>query len=90
MVFVVLLLVMLAGSLSHHYIWAAPLKSAGKLAWWYIMVYLFLALRFFYKQGWFMTGLKFFMLFISYSIAFGLTFAAGAVVAAAEIGAPVS
>jgi len=88
MVFVVLLLVMLAGSLSHHFIWAAPLKSAGTVAGWYIAVYLFLALRFFYKQGWFMTGLKFFMLFVSYSIAFGLTFAAGVVLTAAEIAGP--
>jgi hypothetical protein len=88
MVFVVLLIVMLAGSLAHHFTWAEPLKSAGKVAWWYILVYLFLALRFFYKQGWFMTGLKFCMLFISYSIAFGLTFAAGAVLAAAEIAPP--
>jgi hypothetical protein len=88
MVFVVLLLVMLAGSLSHHFIWAEPLKSAGTVAGWYIAVYLFLALRFFYKQGWFMTGLKFFMLFVSYSIAFGLTFAAGVVLTAAEIAGP--
>ncbi|MFI5268155.1 MAG: DUF3667 domain-containing protein, partial [Chloroflexota bacterium] len=88
MVFVVLLLVMLATSLSHHFIWAAPLKSAGTVAGWYIAVYLFLALRFFYKQGWFMTGLKFFLLFISYSIAFGLTFAAGVVLTAAEISGP--
>jgi hypothetical protein len=88
MVFVVLLLVMFAQSLSHHFIWATALKSAGTFAWWYILIYLFLALRFFYKQGWFMTGLKFFMLFISYAISFGLTFAAGAMLAAAEIASP--
>src|SRR6185312_14005551 len=64
MVFTVMLLVMLAGSLAKHFVWAAPLKSAGTVAWWYIAIYLFLALRFFYKQGWFMTGLKFFMIFI--------------------------
>ena len=85
MVFVVMLLVMLMGSLAKHFVWAAPLKSAGTVAWWYIAIYLFLALRFFYRQGWFMTGLKFFMLFISYTIAFGLTFAAGAMLTAAEI-----
>jgi hypothetical protein len=85
MMFVVLLLVMLAGTLAKHFIWAAPLKSAGTVAAWYIAIYLFLALRFFYRQGWFMTGLKFFMLFISYTIAFGLTFAAGVMLTAAEI-----
>jgi hypothetical protein len=90
MVFVVLLLVMLAQSLSHHFIWATALKSAGTFAFWYMLIYLFLALRFFYKQGWFMTSLKFFMLFISYSIAFGLTFAAGVVLTAAEIAGPAS
>ncbi|HEY1773169.1 MAG TPA: DUF4286 family protein [Gammaproteobacteria bacterium] len=88
MVFVVLLLVMLAQSLSHHFIWATALKSAGTFAAWYMTVYLFLALRLFYRQGWFMTSLKFFMLFISYSIAFGLTFAAGVVLTAAEIAGP--
>jgi hypothetical protein len=88
MVFVVLLLVMLAQSLSHHFIWATPLKSAGTVAGWYIALYLFLALRFFYKQGWFMTGLKFFMLTISYFVAFTLTFLAGMMLTAAEIGGP--
>ncbi|HEX4299480.1 MAG TPA: DUF4286 family protein [Gammaproteobacteria bacterium] len=88
LVFVVLLLVMLAGSLGRHFIWAAPLKSAGTVAGWYIAVYLFLALRFFYRQGWFMTSLKFFMLTISYIVAFSLTFLAGVMLTAAEIGGP--
>ncbi|HSN16792.1 MAG TPA: DUF4286 family protein [Gammaproteobacteria bacterium] len=86
MAFMVMLLVMLLGSLSHHVLWLEPLgHKLGTLAWWYIAIYLFLALRFFYRQGWFMTALKFFMLFISYSIAFGLTFAAGVVLTAVEL-----
>ena len=86
MAFVVMLLVMLLGSLSHHVLWLEPLgHKLGTLAGWYIAIYLFLALRFFYRQGWWMTGLKFFLLFISYSIAFGLTMAAGVVLTAAEL-----
>src|SRR5262249_58024449 len=84
--FTVMLLVMLLGSLSHHVLWLAPLgHKLNTLAVWYIVIYLFLALRFFYRQGWFMTGLKFFMLFISYSVAFGLTMAAGVVLTAVEL-----
>ena len=86
MAFTVMLLVMLLGSLSRHVLWLEPFgHKLGTLAGWYIAIYLFLALRFFYKQGWFMTGLKFFMLFVSYSIAFGLTFALGAVLSAVEV-----
>ena len=86
MAFVVMLLVMLLGSLSHHVLWLEPLgHKLGTLAGWYIAIYLFLALRFFYKQGWWMTGLKFFLLFVSYSVAFGLTMAAGVVLTAAEL-----
>jgi hypothetical protein len=89
MVFVVMLLVMLLGSLGKHVDALAPLgHQAGKLAGWYIALYLFLALRFFYKQGWFMTGLKFCMLFISYTVAFALTFALGVMLTAAEIAGP--
>ena len=89
MVFVVMLLVMLLGSLGKHVDALAPLgHEASKLAGWYIALYLFLALRFFYRQGWFMTGLKFCMLFISYTVAFALTFALGVMLTAAEIAGP--
>lgn len=88
MVFMVLLLVMLCSSLAHHFVWATALKSAGTLAWWYIGIYLFLALRFFYKQGWAMTTLKFFMLSFSYVIAFALTSVLGVMLTAAEIAGP--
>jgi hypothetical protein len=88
MVFVVLLFVMLCGSLAHQFVWATPLKSAGTVAGWYMAIYLFLALRFFYKQGWAMTTLKFFMLTFSYIIAFALTSVVGVMVAAAELSTP--
>jgi hypothetical protein len=88
MVFVVLLLVMLCGSLAHHFVWATPLKSAGTIAGWYMAIYLFLALRFFYKQGWAMTTLKFFMLFISYFVAIALTSVAAVMLTAVELAGP--
>ena len=88
MVFVVLLLVMLCGSLAHHFVWATPLKSAGTVAGWYMAVYLFLALRFFYRQGWAMTALKFFLLTFSYLIAFALTSAAAVMLTAVELAGP--
>lgn len=85
MAFTVMLLVMLLGSLSRHVLWLEPLgHRINMLAGWYIAIYLFLALRFFYKQGWLMTGLKFFLLFISYSIAFGLSMAGMVVLTAVE------
>ena len=88
MVFVVALLVMLCSSLAHHFVWATPLKSAGTIAIWYMVIYLFLALRFFYKQGWAMTTLKFFMLSFSYLIAFALTSVVGVMLTAVELAGP--
>jgi hypothetical protein len=86
MVFVVMLFVMLLSGAGHHVAWLAPIGAkAGNVAGWYVALYAFLALRFFYQQGWFMTGLKFFMLFISYTIAIGITFALGVVLTAVEI-----
>ena len=86
MLFVVLLFVMLIDFGSRHFAWLAPLKNeAGTVAGWYMVIYLFLALRFFYQQSWFKTSLKFCMLFVSYFIAAGITFAAGVVLTAAEL-----
>lgn len=85
-VFVVMLAVMLIGFGARHLIWLEPLKrEAGTVAGWYVAIYLFLALRFFYRQSWFMTSIKFFMLFISYCMAAGITFAAAVALTAAEI-----
>lgn len=85
-VFVVMLAVMLIGFGARHIIWLEPLKrEAGTVAGWYVAIYLFLALRFFYRQSWFMTSLKFFMLFISYCMAAGITFAAAVALTAVEI-----
>jgi len=86
MLFTVLLFVMLIDFSGAHLAWLAPLRNeAGTVAGWYLVIYLFLALRFFYAQGWFKTFLKFCLLFISYFIAAGLTFATGVVLTAAEL-----
>lgn len=86
MVFVLMLFVMLLGGAAHHVPWLAPLSArAGTVAGWYMVIYMFLAMRFFYRQGWWFTGLKFFMLFISYTVAVALTFAFGVVLTAVEI-----
>ncbi|MGE5625363.1 MAG: DUF4286 family protein [Bacillota bacterium] len=86
MLFVVLLFVMLIDAGAKLVPWLAPLKNeAGTVAGWYMVIYLFLALRFFYQQSWFKTFVKFCVLFISYFIAAGVTFAAGVVLTAAEL-----
>jgi hypothetical protein len=86
MVFVLMLFVMLLSGAGHHVAWLAPIGAkAGNIAGWYVAIYAFLALRFFYRQGWWFTGLKFFMLFISYTVAVGITFGLGVVLTAAEI-----
>lgn len=86
MLFVVLLFVMLIDFGARHLPWLAPLKDeAGTVAGWYMAIYLFLALRFFYRQGWFMTGLKFCLLFMSYWFALAITSIAGVMLTAAEL-----
>ena len=85
-VFVVMLLVMLVSFGAAHLDWLAPLKKeAGTVAGWYMVIYLFLALRFFYRQSWAMTAWKFFLLFIGYCVAVGITFAAAVTLTAVEI-----
>ena len=86
LVFVIMLFVMLLNFGAMHVSWLMPLKKeTGTVAGWYLAIYLFLALRFFYKQSWLMTGLKFFMLFISYFVAVGITIAAAVALTAVEI-----
>jgi hypothetical protein len=86
LVFVVMLFVMFATFGGTHVAWLAPLKhEAGTVAGWYLVIYLFLALRFFYRQGWLMTAWKFFLLFICYCVSIGITFAAAVALTAAEI-----
>ena len=85
-VFVVMLLVMLVNFGAAHADWMLPLKKeAGTVAGWYMVIYLFLAIRFFYRQSWAMTAWKFFLLFISYCVAVGITFAAAVTLTAVEI-----
>jgi hypothetical protein len=86
LVFVIMLLVMLANFSAVHVSWLAPLKKeSNTVAGWYLALYLFLAMRFFYHQSWLMTGLKFFLLFICYCVAVGITIAAAVALTAVEI-----
>lgn len=86
LVFVIMLLVMLLNFSALHVSWLAPLKKeTNTVAGWYVALYLFLALRFFYHQSWLMTGLKFFLLFICYCVAVGVTIAAAVALTAVEI-----
>ncbi len=86
LVFVVMLVVMFISFGAAHVDWLAPLKKeTGTVAGWYMVIYLFLAMRFFYRQSWAMTALKFFMLFICYSVAVGITLAAAVTLTAVEI-----
>jgi len=86
MVFVTMLLFLLLVFGAMHLPWLVPLKDkAGTAIFWYVMIYLFLAMRFFYRQSWLKTALKFCLLFISYTIAMALTVVAAAFLTAEEI-----
>ncbi len=67
MLFVVMLFVMLLQFGGKYLHWLSPLSAeAGTVAGWYMVIYLFLAMRFFYGQGWGKTFFKFCLLFIGY------------------------
>ena len=86
MFFVTMLLLMLVLTLVKLVPALTPLKDhAGSVVGWYVAIYFFLALKFFYRQSWLKTALKFFLLFISYWIAMGITMAVGLVLTAVEI-----
>lgn len=68
--FMALLAGVLVISLTTHYGWPAEIKDwTGTFIKWYLVIYLFLALRNFYQQSWLKTLVKFCLLFIGY---FGL------------------
>lgn len=84
--FVIMLLLMLVLTAAKLLPGLGPLKDhAGSVVGWYVTIYFFLALKFFYRQSWLKTGLKFCLLFISYFIAMGVTMAAALVLTAVEI-----
>ena len=86
MVFVAMLLFLLLVFGTMHLPWLEPFKDkAGSVILWYVMIYLFLAMRFFYRQSWFKTALKFFLLVFSYSIAMAMTLVAAVFLTAVEI-----
>ena len=86
MFFVIMLLLMFVFALAKLAPGLAPLKDhAGTVVVWYVVIYFFLALRFFYRQSWLKTTLKFCLLFISYFMAMGITMAVGAVLTAVEL-----
>jgi hypothetical protein len=86
MFFVVMLLFMLLAFSARFVPWLGPIAAhAPAVIGWYVTIYLFLALRSFYGQGWFKTSLKFFLLLISYWIAVVITLMADALLTAVEI-----
>jgi len=86
MFFVIMLLLMLTLTLAKLLPGLTPLRDhAGSVVGWYAAIYFFLALKFFYRQSWLKTALKFFLLFISYFVAMGVTMAAALVLTAVEI-----
>lgn len=86
MFFVVMLLYILLAFSAKFVPWLDVVTAhAPAFIGWYVTIYMFLALRFFYGQGWFKTSLKFFLLFMSYWFAFAVTFLADALLTAVEI-----
>ncbi|MGH8370616.1 MAG: DUF3667 domain-containing protein, partial [Gammaproteobacteria bacterium] len=67
--FMALLAGVLVISLTTHYGWPAEIKDwTGTFIKWYLVIYLFLALRNFYQQSWLKTLVKFCLLFIGYFV----------------------
>ena len=86
MFFVVMLLFMLLAFSAKFVPWLSVAAAhAPAFIGWYVTIYLFLALRAFYGQGWFKTSLKFLLLLISYWIAVVITLMADALLTAVEI-----
>lgn len=67
--FIGLLAGVIVTSLATHYGWPTVIRdSVGTAIKWYLVIYLFLALRNFYQQSWLKTLVKFCLLFVSYFV----------------------
>lgn len=67
--FLALLVGVIVSALTTHYGWPVAVKNtASSVITWYLVIYLFLALRNFYQQSWFKTLVKFSLMAVGYFI----------------------
>lgn len=67
--FLALLVGVIISALTTHYGWPVAIKeTASSIITWYLVIYLFLALRNFYQQSWFKTLVKFSLMTVGYFI----------------------
>lgn len=84
--FVTMLVMVLAYLLGQHVPWAtAPAHYLNVILGWYIVIYVFLAMRFYYRQGFFKTLLKYLLIGCIYWIALVGVMVAGVMVILAEV-----
>lgn len=84
--FIALLASVAIGAMTTHYHWPASIKSTAESAInWYLVIYLFLALRNFYQQSWLKTLVKFCLLFFGYFVLATLGFLGALALAFVEV-----
>lgn len=84
--FAALLTGIVISTLATHYAWPAAIKDwTVEIIKWYLIAYLFLALRNFYQQSWLKTLAKFCLMSIGYFILAGLGFVGAVLVAIMEV-----
>lgn len=67
--FLVLLTGLIVSAVGRHFLWPAAVDdAASEVLKWYLLIYLFLAMRNFYQQSWFKTAIKFCLMISGYMI----------------------
>ncbi|MGA9852513.1 MAG: DUF4286 family protein [Gammaproteobacteria bacterium] len=85
-VFVAMIFIVLAGILAKHAAWAvSPAHYFNVIIGWYMAIYIFLAMRFYYRQSFFKTLVKYLLIGFIYWVTMFITFVAGMVLILAEV-----
>ncbi|MDE2234224.1 MAG: DUF4286 family protein [Gammaproteobacteria bacterium] len=79
-VFIAMLVMVLTNSLAKHVAWAAaPAHYFNVIVGWYMVIYIFIAMRVYYQQSYFMTFVKYLLIGFIYWLAMLATFISGIV-----------
>ncbi|HVC37928.1 MAG TPA: DUF4286 family protein [Gammaproteobacteria bacterium] len=85
-IYTAMIFMLLAGMLAAHFTWlAVPARYFKNLVGWYIVIYIFLAMRFYYRQSFIMTLVKFLLLGFIYWLTLIITFVLGIILIVTEV-----
>jgi len=85
-VYTAMIFILLAGVLGKHFIWlATPARYFKDIVGWYIVIYIFLAMLFYYRQSFIKTLIKFLLLGFIYWLVLIITFVLGIVLIFTEV-----